>query len=131
MSDGADLATLLATGERAAFHGPPATAAVALEQAVVMAREQGRVAELAGAAWLLGVALGASGRYGAAVSVLEPLIPPPGADVSPERRLFAALAAATSGSVHRQLGRHAVGREYDLRALELSGGAGEAGFDNP
>jgi hypothetical protein len=46
-----------------------------------------------------------------------------------ERRLFAALSAATIASVHRQLGRHAVARASDLEALALSDGTGEAGFD--
>ena len=41
----------------------------------------------------------------------------------------AALATATVASVHRQLGRHAVAQGYDERALDGSGGPGEAGFD--
>jgi len=40
-----DLASLLAAGERAAFHGPPAAAVADLEQAVVMAQREGRRAE--------------------------------------------------------------------------------------
>lgn len=128
MSDGADLPALLAQGERAAFHGPPAAAVAALELAVVAARDADRTAELAGAAWLLGVALGAGGRYGSALTVLDSLLGG-GQDLGPERRLFAALAASTAGSVHRQLGRHAAGRLLDQRGLELSRGVGEAGFD--
>ncbi|MCU1692403.1 MAG: hypothetical protein JWM64_1494 [Frankiales bacterium] len=125
-----DLATLLATGEHAAFHGQPAAATAALEQAVVLAQSQGRSAEVAAAAWLLGVALGAGGRYGAALSVLSPLVESGSQDgAAPERRLFGALASATVASVHRQLGRHAVAREADLTALALSEGQGEAGFD--
>ncbi len=125
-----DLATLLATGEHAAFHGQPSAAAAALEQAVVLAQSQGRSAEVAAAAWLLGVALGAGGRYGAALSVLSPLVEAGSADAAaPERRLFGALASATVASVHRQLGRHPVAREADLTALALSDGQGEAGFD--
>ncbi|MCW2608526.1 MAG: hypothetical protein JWO60_3219 [Frankiales bacterium] len=125
-----DLASLLAAGEHAAFHGQPAAAATALEQAVVLAQSQGRHAEVAAAAWLLGVALGAGGRYGAALRVLSPLVESASADgAAPERRLFGALASATVASVHRQLGRHAVAREADLTALALTDGTGEAGFD--
>ena len=69
-----DLASLLATGEHAAFHGKPAAAISVLEQAVVLAKSQGRDAEVAAAAWLLGVALGAGGRYGGALTVLSPLV---------------------------------------------------------
>ena len=50
-------------------------------------------------------------------------------DAAPEHRLFAALAAATVASVHRQLGRHAVARASDLEALALTDGTGEAAFD--
>ena len=70
---GTDLASLLASGEHAAFHGKPATAVGVLEQAVVLAQSQGRGTEVAAAAWLLGVALGAAGRYGSALTVLSPL----------------------------------------------------------
>ncbi len=125
-----DLASLLASGEHAAFHGKPAAAATALEQAVVLAQSQGRSAEVAAAAWLLGVALGAGGRYGAALSVLAPLVESAGAaGAAPERRLFGALAGATIASVHRQLGRHAVARDADSGALALTDGTGEAAFD--
>ena len=64
-----DLASLLAAGEHAAFHGKPAAAVAHLEQAVVLAQSQGLAAEMAAAAWLLGVALGAGGRYGAALTL--------------------------------------------------------------
>lgn len=130
MTDPGDLANLLATGEQAAFHGKPATAVGVLEQAVVLAQTQGKQAEAAAAGWLLGVALGAGGRYGGALTVLSPLVDSGRAvGARPEHRLFGALAAATIASVHRQLGRHAVARASDLEALELSGGTGEAGFD--
>lgn len=125
-----DLASLLASGEHAAFHGKPAAAVGVLEQAVVLAQSQGRAAEMAAAGWLLGVALGAGGRYGGALTVLSPLVDAGRApEATPERRLFAAMAAATIASVHRQLGRHAVARASDLEALALSDGTGEAGFD--
>ena len=125
-----DLADLLATGEHAAFHGKPAAAVGALEHAVVLAQSQGKAAEVAAAAWLLGVALGAGGRYGGALTVLSPLVEAGRADgASPEHRLFAALASSTIASVHRQLGRHAVARDADLAARELAAGAAEAAFD--
>lgn len=130
MTDPGDLASLLATGEQAAFHGKPAAAVGVLEQAVVLAQTQGKAAEMAAAGWLLGVALGAGGRYGGALTVLSPLVDSGRtAGALPEHRLFGALAAATIASVHRQLGRHGVARASDLEALELSGGTGEAGFD--
>ena len=130
MTDPGDLASLLAAGEQAAFHGKPAAAVGVLEQAVVLARTQGKAAEMAAAGWLLGVALGAGGRYGGALTVLSPLVDSGRAvGAPPEHRLFGALSAATIASVHRQLGRHGVARASDLEALELSGGTGEAGFD--
>jgi hypothetical protein len=130
VTEPADLATLLATGEHAAFHGKPAAAVGALEQAVVLAQSQGRAAEVAAAAWLLGVALGAGGRYGGALTVLSPLVDAARSDgAAAEHRLFGALASATIASVHRQLGRHAVAREADLAARSLAGGAPEAEFD--
>lgn len=130
MTAPADLASLLATGEHAAFHGKPAAAVGALEQAVVLAQSQGRQAEVAAAAWLLGVALAAGGRYGGALTVLSPLVEAgSAAGAAPEHRLFAALASSTIASVHRQLGRHAVAREADLAAHRLSAGAAEAAFD--
>ncbi len=130
MTEPADLASLLASGEHAAFHGKPAAAVGALERAVVLAQSQGRAAEMAAAGWLLGVALGAGGRYGGALTVLSPLVDAGRApEAPPERRLFAALAAATIASVHRQLGRHAVARASDLESLALADGGGEAAFD--
>lgn len=130
MTDPAELARLLASGEQAAFHGSPAAAVGVLEQAVVLAQAQDRPAEMAAAGWLLGVALGAAGRYGGALTVLSPLVEAGRGDgSSAEHRLFAALAAATVASVHRQLGRHTVARASDLEALELSAGSDEAAFD--
>lgn len=125
-----DLPSLLARGEQAAFHGKPGDAVGVLEQAVALAQSQGLVAEVAAAAWLLGVALGAGGRYGGALTVLAPLVDAGSADgAEPEQRLFAALAGATIASIHRQLGRHAVAREADVAALALTDGTGEAAFD--
>jgi hypothetical protein len=125
-----DLTDLLAAGERSVFHGPPGTAVAPLERAVALAADGGRLPEAAAATWLLGVALGASGRYGRALAVLTPLLgqgSAPGA--GPEGRLFGSLAASTSASVSRQLGRHAEARRSDEQALGLADGVGEAAFD--
>ena len=130
MTAPADLAGLLASGEHAAFHGKPQAAVSVLEQAVVLAQSQGRPAEMAAAAWLLGVALAAAGRYGGALTVLSPLVESGRQPAAPpEQRLFAALSGATIASVHRQLGRHGVARDADLAALALTDGTGEAAFD--
>lgn len=124
--EGRELAGLLAAGERAAFHGRPAAGVEPLRQAVEAAAAAGREAEAAGASWLLGVCLAAAGRYGAALTVLDPLVATSG---SPEIRVLAALSGATVASVHRQLGRHGVAQGYDEMALSGSEGRGEAGFD--
>lgn len=123
-----DLAGLLAAGERAAFHGRPAAGVDPLRRALGVAGDQGLEAEAAAAGWLLGVCLSSAGRYGEALDVLEPLAAS-GADTAPELQIFAALAAAALGSVHRQLGRHAVARAYDETGLARTDGTGEAGFD--
>ena len=127
---GPDLPTLLASGERATFHGNPAAAVGALEQAVELAQATALFAEAAAAGWLLGVALGAAGRYGQALTVLAPLVEAGSAEaVGAEQRLFGSLAGSTIASIQRQLGRHAVAREADLAALSLTAGSGEAAFD--
>jgi len=123
-----ELADLLAAGERAAFHGRPASGVATLQLAFDQARAAGRGAEATAAAWLLGVCLGAAGKFGSALAVLDPLAAQQGTDV-PERRLFAALAAATSASVRRQLGQHAAAEAMDERALALADGGPEATFD--
>jgi hypothetical protein len=129
----ADFTSLLASGERAAFHGPPSEAAANLERAVELGRAEGRDAEVVAATWLLGVAWSAAGQYGAALRTLLPLLgageSPDGEAASPETRLFAALAAATAASVHRGLGRHAAAADLDGRGLALTDGPGEAAFD--
>lgn len=123
-----DLASLLAKGERAVFHGPPTAAVADLERAVVVAQGQGRHAEVTAAVWLLGVALSAAGRYGAALRVLGPLLDAAGA-TTPETRLFASLTAATAASIHRGLGRHDAARALDEAGLGLAGGMDEPTFD--
>jgi hypothetical protein len=125
-----DLAALLAAGERAAFHGKPGAAVVDLERAVAVAQRTGRRAEVTAAAWLLGVALAAAGRYGGALRVLTPLAEAgEGREASLETRLFASLAAASAASVHRGLGRHSAARELDERGLGLADAHPEAMFD--
>ncbi|HVQ88823.1 MAG TPA: hypothetical protein VMT88_11660 [Actinomycetes bacterium] len=122
------LAELLAAGERAAFHGRPANGIASLQLAFDQARAEGREAEATAAAWLLGVCLGAAGKFGSALTVLDPLAAQEAVE-SPERRLFAALAGASSASVRRQLGQHAAAKASDERALSLADGAPEATFD--
>lgn len=125
-----DLASLLTAGERAVFHGRPASAVDDLERAVAVATADGRRAEATAAAWLLGVALSASGRYGGALRVLLPLlVTGEAAAAGAESKLFGALAAATAASVHRGLGRHPAAAELDSRGLALTDGTGEAAFD--
>jgi hypothetical protein len=124
----ADIAGLLAAGERAAFHGRPADGVDPLRRAEAAALAAGRPAESYAARWLLGVSLSASGRFGGALATLDPLVRFSG-PVSTERRLFAALGAATMASVQRQLGRHSVARAYDEHGLVLGEDAAEAVFD--
>lgn len=123
-----DLAALLADGERAAFHGRPANGVASLQSAFEQARAEGRGAEATAAAWLLGVCLAAAGKFGSSLTVLDPLASQVGTDI-PERRLFAALAAATSASVRRQLGQHTAAKAMDDHALSLAAGGAEATFD--
>ena len=122
-----ELTELLAIGERAAFHGRPSAGVAPLQRAVELAHGSGHDAEATAAAWLLGVCLGAAGRYGGATMVLEPLSVAEAG--SAERRLFSSLSAATLASISRQLGRHTDGRAIDEHALELAGDVAEARFD--
>ena len=110
------------------FHGPPSAAVPDLERAVVLAQREGRHAEVTAAVWLLGVALSAAGRYGAALRVLGPLLDSAGVS-TPEARLFASLAASTAASIHRGLGRHEAAQELDQAGLGLAAGMDEATFD--
>lgn len=121
-----DLADLLAAGERAAFHGRPDAGVAPLARAVEVAVAAGQEAEASAATWLLGVCLGAAGRYGRALEVLDPLVSAVG---TPESRVIAALAGATVASVHRQLGRHSVAQGYDETALAAAGDNAEGRFD--
>jgi tetratricopeptide (TPR) repeat protein len=123
-----DLGTLLAQGERAAFHGPPGKAVESLSRAVELAHGAGNTDASTAALWLLGVSLGACGRYGTAVTTLTPVLEAGEAAASGSARLFGALAGASLGSIQRQLGRHAAARELDERGLALADATGEARF---
>jgi tetratricopeptide (TPR) repeat protein len=123
-----ELSALLAQGERAAFHGPPGKAVDALSRAVEVAHSSGQTDASTAALWLLGVALGACGRYGSALTTLTPVLDAGEASSGGSARLFGALAGASIGSIRRQLGRHAEAREADERGLALADGTGEAAF---
>lgn len=123
-----DLGQLLAQGERAAFHGPPGKAVDALSRAIELAHSAGNADASTAALWLLGVSLGASGRYGTAMTTLLPVLEKGEAAGKGSARLFGAMAGASLGSIRRQLGRHAEARELDQRGLALADGTGEAGF---
>jgi hypothetical protein len=123
-----DLTSLLAAGERAAFHGRPGAGVDPLERAAAMATERNLPTESAAARWLLAVCQAAAGRFGQALGALDGLLPVT-ADAPAERRMFGALGEATLASVHRQMGRHAEARTHDEVALALSDAMGEAGFD--
>lgn len=84
------------------------------------------------AAWLLGVCLSASGRWGSALTVLRPLLLREDADldgVGLERRLVGSLAASTSAGVLRQVGDADQARTLDVAAERLAGASDEARFD--
>ena len=118
-----DLTVLLERGEQATFHGRPAEAIALLEQAVVLAQSTDQGPVLNRVAWLLGVALAAAGRYGAALTVLSPLADSGSDEEAPEDSVvYAALASASIAGVHRQLGRHLVAQQADLTALAFGEG---------
>lgn len=105
----------LRLGERAAFHEPPLDGVTVLRGLL----RQRPVAHLA---WLLGVCLGAAGRYGDAIDGLMPVAHPERIADRPlpaHDAVVASLASSTLGSVYRQLGRHEIARAFDRRALEL------------
>jgi len=123
-----DLGQLLAQGERAAFHGPPGKAVESLSRAIELAHSDGNSEAATAALWLMGVSLGACGRYGTAITTLTPVLEAGEAADTGPARLFGALAGASLGSMRRQLGRHAEAREHDERGLALTDGTGEAAF---
>jgi tetratricopeptide (TPR) repeat protein len=123
-----NLSLLLASGERAAFHGRPGTGVEPLERAALLATERNLPAESLAARWLLAVCQSAAGRFGQALDALGGLLPV-AADAPAERRVFGALGEATLASIFRQLGRHGDAQGHDEVALRLSDSSGEAGFD--
>jgi tetratricopeptide (TPR) repeat protein len=123
-----DLASLLAAGERAAFHGRPGAGVDPLKRAAAVATEHNLSTEAAAARWLLAVCQSGAGRFGQALRALDELLPVTD-DAPLERRMFGALGEATLGSIYRQLGRHGEARAHDEVALALSAATGEAGFD--
>jgi tetratricopeptide (TPR) repeat protein len=124
-----DLGQLLAQGERATFQGAPGEAVEALTRAVELADEAGNADASTAANWLLGVALGASGRYGTAIETLTPVLEAgEKAKKAGPAKVFGAMAGASLGSVRRQLGRHPEARALDERGLALTDGKGEHAF---
>jgi tetratricopeptide (TPR) repeat protein len=115
---------LVRRGEHILFHRAPAEALADLRAA---AAGGPTTSDAARALWLSGVTLGALGRYGEALDLLAPTtgsaIPVHG------QPRYASLAASTSASIYRQLGRHADAEALDQRALALAGTADDAVFD--
>ncbi len=66
--------------------------------------------------WLSGVALGALGRYGEALTALAPVL----ADQAVVSAGLRAAACATAASLLRQIGNHAAGDPLDRRGLALT-----------
>lgn len=129
MPEPGDMLALIAAGERAAFHGPPLGGVPPLRRALMLAAEPGLRAR---AAWLLGVCLGAAGRYGQAQDALAPVIGDQAVATGSTRamhRSYAGLCAAALASHRRQLGDHAAGRDYDLLARTIAAGDRPAEFD--
>ena len=98
----------LDAAEHALLTGPPADSIPALQ--LVIDRDTNAVDRRI-AQWLIGVALGATGRYGEAWSVLDPL--------RHDDDVVAALAGATAASLHRQISEHEDARVLDVVALEV------------
>ncbi|MCX6460423.1 MAG: hypothetical protein NTZ03_08940 [Actinobacteria bacterium] len=98
----------LAQLRREVFHGSPRIA-VAMSEGVDWGDEGW---------WLRGVALGAHGRYGCALTVLAQIH-----SGSP----WLSQSLSTSASLHRQLSRHAQARVLDLEALDAAVGVVDQG----
>ncbi|HEV7825847.1 MAG TPA: hypothetical protein VGP02_13170 [Mycobacteriales bacterium] len=104
---------LVDSAEHVLFHRAPADALTDLRAAST----DPSTPDGARALWLSGVALGALGRYGAA---LELLARPGGPRIQPEAQpRYASLAGSTAASIYRQLGRHADAQRLDTAALRL------------
>jgi hypothetical protein len=120
----AELSAAVSAGERAAFHASPTTGIEALTAAVGRAGDEPSAALLR---WLLGVCLGATGRYGQAWEVLDVVLAGPPS--SPAMRLGSALAASCSASLHRQIGEHARAEELDEQGLAWARTLGAGGTE--
>ncbi len=110
-------AALLESGERAAFHGRPSDGIAPLQQYLYSAWQSDP--KRARAQWLLGVCLAAGGMFGGAAAQLQPLLELP-ANADAARRHYAAMAAGTLSSIHRQVGRFAEARSYDEWAQQVA-----------
>lgn len=111
---GSDFSQLAARGQQAAFYGRPADGLEPLNRAIGLCRETGDGDGAHWAAWLLGVCLCATGRYGSAMGRLQPLL----GDLStPGRVRSASLAAVTIASIYRQVNRYEEARGFDQWAV--------------
>lgn len=120
-------AALIEAGERAAFHGRPADGVAPLQQYLYSAWSSDPLR--ARAQWLLGVCLAASGMFGGAAAQLQPLLDlPAGADA--DHVHYAAMAAGTLSSIHRQVGRFAEARNYDEWAQQVAPNDPFVAFDS-
>lgn len=117
---------LLDAGERAAFHGRPGDGIAPLQQFLRASYAGG--ADRAEARWLLGVCQAAAGQFGTAASQLQPLLQVP-SDADLNTRHYAAAAAGTLASIHRQVGRHAEASEFDDWAAQVAPGDAQIQFD--
>lgn len=103
--------SMVAEGERAAFHGNPKDGLKPL----IAARDLCRAAEdydgAAHCVWLIGVCLASAGHFPDAIDILTPLADALGP------KPWSTLADTTIASVLRQQGEHAQAQEHDQRAL--------------
>ncbi|MDQ1305927.1 MAG: hypothetical protein QG671_1759 [Actinomycetota bacterium] len=117
---------LLEAGERAAFHGRPADGVAPLQQYLYSAWQTDP--ERPHAQWLLGVCLAAGGMFGGSAAQLQPLLSVP-AEADLTRRRYAAAAAGTLASIHRQVGRFVEARNYDEWAGAIAADDPKSAFD--
>ena len=105
---GSPLATAAAEVRRLAFHASPGAAAAAARRLIRKAPVGDGQAEIL---WLLGVSLGAAGRYRDALVALETV---------PEGSTWRSRCLSTSASLHRQVERHSEAGVLDEQALRLA-----------
>lgn len=108
---------LVHNGERAAFRGRPGDGIVPLRRFLIDA-PPGSPDQLR-ATWLLGVCLGAAGKFGSAAATLRPLLALPSHPPT-ETRYFAGQAACALASLHRQVGRFEQARDFDAWAARVA-----------